>query len=271
MKILRVIMITGISLTAFGTELANAQVIVPDVPASVLTQTQNMTLEQREATFNVLSTTITQESKGGLSVDSNLKDQLIALFYQEIKADTDEVSYDMTHYNPNLEGNEDAFESSGDEDYLQKFIDVIGSLKDPRALDLLMDPYILGTGHGAMSTVAAFGDSVVARTVAAYTAAKTEHLRFLALEVMADMTQFQENTVRDLENLTKIEDIFLTETSSSDYVAKIAAINGLESFIDDGAIQKIEQLSRTEPNVSVRQAAIRTRSVQLARKKLHPS
>jgi hypothetical protein len=139
---------------------------------------------------------------------------------------------------------EDAGEEYGE--YFAGVVVEVASLRDPRALDALIEPTILETGGIAQNGLADLGDTAMDRIEREYKLAVDDpDRRFWLSAVAARMSQRQ--TLSSESARAKLRALILDAANSADWHTRIMAVRGLAYLKDAQSQAVLERIATSDP------------------------
>jgi len=213
----------------------------PDTVLSpqVFTKVKSADWNLRYQAYTVLSEALAKTLDNNESSDDRVNLAIIDLLQQEVN-----------------HSSEDMDESQSE--YLAELIVTVGSLHDMRAANLLLHPFVIGTG-ASIGNLADLGDQVFTQVLANYNNHSIQN-RFPYMMVMIKI--MEEGTIQNSTYASDIEKVFLTETKSPTGLDRDTALRGLANFVDAAALGRVIEMAQSDPQPVVRSNAARIRAAQ---------
>lgn len=219
-----------------------AQVDDSSIPAGVFQQLKDVNIDVRIDAFNRLLAVEQDALKKNRPVPPKVSRALIALLqFEETTAANDE---------------------STDDEYMPELIRSVAALHDPKTMDLLLNPSILGTLL-VTDDLASYGDSIVPKLLATYDLPPqiypnyddTKAVRFDVMTVMVGM--MEKGTIKNKNYSNRFKSIFIANTQLNgphDSASRALAVRGL-AYLNDPEARRQAQDALNDPSPEVRREA----------------
>lgn len=211
---------------------------------------QATSLPTRERAFYIIYNSLTSGMSsdlilnGGRPVDPAIKSGLISLLKLEARhmAKLDQEVAEHGGAAVQHGANTSIGESEAYSDYWQAVTEVVGELRDPQALEILLDPTVLADGSYNVALIAEFGPAILPRLISLY---RQPRYRDAQTDLSAIMLALlKSKRVASEADRAAIRSIFLEQSYSGDASVRISAVVGLAYFHDADAVARLKALAQ---------------------------
>ena len=162
-------------------------------------------------------------------------------------------------------------DEGGNEEYIPELIESVTALHDPKTIDLLLNPWVLGTGL-TTSELTSYGESIIPKLLATYQSPPANPNKYDSAKTVRGFVMFvmtgmlDSGLVTNRQYLNQIESIFIENArlSATEGLALALRLNGLRGlqYFTDIEARTIVQDSLEDSDVTIRQVAERSIKAQ---------